>query len=219
MLRLKGMHKFDLLNNEQKNILEKIPHVGQIDGGLFLTEAVKLFELSSKIEAFRPVICEIGTWKGKSSYIFASAMKERNGVLYCVDPFNADGDNASKNDYLRGMKKLDVSLFKNFEITMNMYGLLQYIKVIPMLSENAHLEFPEQRIDLLFVDGNHEYESVKKDYELWSPLLPSGGILVLHDIRADHVDGPKRVMQEYVAHSRYWNNVQIVGEMGIATKI
>lgn len=37
-------------------------------------------------------------------------------------------------------------------------------------------------LDYLFIDGDHTYEGVKKDFDLYSPLTKSGGIIVFHDI-------------------------------------
>lgn len=36
-------------------------------------------------------------------------------------------------------------------------------------------------IDLLYIDGDHMYPAVKRDWELYSPLVRPGGIIVLHD--------------------------------------
>lgn len=37
-------------------------------------------------------------------------------------------------------------------------------------------------IDLLLIDGDHTYEGVKKDWEMYSPLVRDGGIIAFHDI-------------------------------------
>lgn len=37
-------------------------------------------------------------------------------------------------------------------------------------------------IDLLFIDGDHIYEGVRKDFEMYSPLVRKGGIIAFHDI-------------------------------------
>lgn len=37
-------------------------------------------------------------------------------------------------------------------------------------------------IDMLFIDADHRYEGVKRDYELYSPLVREGGIIAFHDI-------------------------------------
>lgn len=37
-------------------------------------------------------------------------------------------------------------------------------------------------IDVLLIDGDHTYEGVSADYELYSPMVKRGGIIALHDI-------------------------------------
>ena len=110
--------QFDSLNNKQKKILNKIPYLEKIDGWLLLIEAIELFGLSSQIKTPNPIVCEIGSWKGKSSYVFASAIKEKNGILYSIDPFNGEGDETSNDTYHKEIKKTEGSLFENFERTM-----------------------------------------------------------------------------------------------------
>lgn len=207
-----------LLNETQKKTLEKIPHLEDIEGWLLLCEAVELFDIANRIDSVNPIICEIGSWKGKSAYVFASALKDKGGILFAIDPFTGEGDNASEETYKSDISKLDVSLKDNFIQTMDKYGLMKCIKILPFRSEEARRKFNYDKIDLLFIDGNHEYEFVKKDYDLWSPLLVSGGSIILHDVKARHVTGPKRVFQEYIAEKSMWKNVRMVGEMVVAEK-
>ena len=44
----------------------------------------------------------------------------------------------------------------------------------------------DKLIDFLFIDGDHTYEGVKKDFEMYSPLVRDGGVVAFHDI----VPGP-----------------------------
>jgi cephalosporin hydroxylase len=37
-------------------------------------------------------------------------------------------------------------------------------------------------IDVLFIDGDHSYQGVKADFDLWSPLVRPGGHVIFHDI-------------------------------------
>lgn len=37
-------------------------------------------------------------------------------------------------------------------------------------------------VDFLFIDGDHTYDSVKKDYELYSQFVRKGGIIAFHDV-------------------------------------
>ena len=63
-----------------------------------------------------------------------------------------------------------------------------------LLRENSHsasaLEHVKEiigtaPIDFLFIDGDHTYEGVKKDFEMYSLLVKEGGIIAFHDI-AEH---------------------------------
>ncbi len=42
--------------------------------------------------------------------------------------------------------------------------------------------FPAGGIDFLFIDGDHTYEGVKKDFEMYSPMVRPGGLVAFHDI-------------------------------------
>jgi predicted O-methyltransferase YrrM len=41
-------------------------------------------------------------------------------------------------------------------------------------------------VDLLFIDGNHEYKYVRWDFENYSPLVRNGGIILFHDVFPIH---------------------------------
>ncbi len=43
----------------------------------------------------------------------------------------------------------------------------------------------DNKLDFLFIDGDHSYEGVKKDFEDFSPLVRPGGIVAFHDIIPD----------------------------------
>lgn len=44
-------------------------------------------------------------------------------------------------------------------------------------------------VDFLFIDGDHSYEGVKLDYQMYGPLVRPGGLIAFHDI-VDHPDQP-----------------------------
>jgi len=73
-----------------------------------------------------------------------------------------------------------------------------------------------RNVDLLFIDGDHAYESVKKDYEIFSPLTK--GLIAFHDIAG--VAGPKQLWQELIIntpHTKYFISIDARGSdrMGI----
>ena len=58
-----------------------------------------------------------------------------------------------------------------------------------------------RQLDLLFIDGDHTYEGVRSDFEMYSPLAAEGGAIVFHDI----LDHPGFAACEV---RRLWNEVK-----------
>ena len=56
-------------------------------------------------------------------------------------------------------------------------------------------------VDLLFIDGDHTYEGVKKDYEMYAHLVRKGGLIVFHDI-CHHPTVPECQVE------RFWKEVK-----------
>lgn len=54
-------------------------------------------------------------------------------------------------------------------------------------------------LDLLFIDGDHTYDGVRQDYEMYAPLTRPGGTIAFHDI----VDTPWPECQVI----RFWNEL------------
>jgi len=58
-----------------------------------------------------------------------------------------------------------------------------------------------QSLDILFIDGDHTYEGVKRDFFAYSPLVRTGGVVAFHDI----VEHPKDSGCEV---SRFWKEIK-----------
>ncbi len=50
--------------------------------------------------------------------------------------------------------------------------------------------------DIVFCDGNHDYEYVKKDYEFYSQMVKVGGYFIFHDTDNDKMPGVRRFIEE-----------------------
>lgn len=51
------------------------------------------------------------------------------------------------------------------------------LRVWPMASLDAAKQFPDESLDVVFVDGDHEYAAVKADILAWWPKLKPGGFM------------------------------------------
>jgi len=74
----------------------------------------------------------------------------------------------------------------------------------------------DRSLDFLFLDGDHQYANVLRDFQQWTPLIKQGGILGMHDSRmnrpggANFHMGPSQVANEYVyGKPQHW---EILGE-------
>ena len=67
--------------------------------------------------------------------------------------------------------------------------------------ESTKQIFNNQEIDFLFIDGDHSYAGVKKDYEMYSPLVRSGGIVAFHDIGKNE-EGGCNILWNEIKHTK-----------------
>jgi len=56
--------------------------------------------------------------------------------------------------------------------------------------------FNNKEIDFLFIDGDHTYNGVKQDYEMYGPLVRKGGIIAFHDIGLNEEGGVYNLWNE-----------------------
>lgn len=189
--RLKLLYR----GRQYRSIADYIP----INGWLATGEAVTLYETARRLPAQSPVIVEIGSWQGKSSLVIARGLDGKSSPkFYCIDPFNADGDNASLNDYATRQKQLGRSLRESFENNLRRAGVLEKVTILQGYSYDFVGKIQEP-IDFLFIDGNHEYEAVLNDFKQWAPKVKPGGFVAFHDVSFNNTDtGPQRVIREEV---------------------
>ena len=102
-----------------------------------------------------------------------------------------------------------------------------YPRLIKSTSVDAYYDFfvrQDIKIDFLFIDGDHSYEGVKTDFELYSKILVDNGVIVLHDTdenyentlivsedaKKDHhrFDGPSKLVKE-LQQSPDWNLIKL----------
>ncbi|MGE5307585.1 MAG: class I SAM-dependent methyltransferase, partial [Deltaproteobacteria bacterium] len=108
------------------------------------------------------VIVELGSYKGKSSIALAlGSQAGRRDKVYCVDP-HRDG---TRETFLKNVRAA---------------GVEHLVVPVVAVSADAAGGFPHP-IRLIFIDGDHGYEGVKSDIELWKGKVVDGGILAFHD--------------------------------------
>lgn len=64
--------------------------------------------------------------------------------------------------------------------------------------------FPDG-LDFIFIDGDHSYEGVRQDWEMYAPLVRAGGCVAFHDLICP---GPP---QEHIQVGRLFREIQRLG--------
>lgn len=151
-----------------------------IEGLLFLGEAWKLYEYARLVPAGgrAPVVVEIGSFKGRSSAALALGLLDRGaGRLYAIDPNHQP----------------------EFGPNLERSGVRDLVVAIRQGSHEARSEFAESSVDLIFVDGSHEYQNVVQDVEDWTGALAEGAIVAFNDPGSP---GVYKAVREKVARTK-----------------
>ena len=198
-----------------------------VQGFLLDKEAIQLYELTLGLDASEPVVVEVGSWLGKSSVVFGRALSRRgNGVLYCVDPFDASGDERSSKRYRTDAAELRVGLRERFEENLRHHGVDAHARVLQARSHEAVVAW-DRPIDLLFIDGNHAFDVVAQDFRDWAPFVREGGLVAFHDtylpdrLPADgnYHPGPGQVVSQFVIPDPAWRTLPQVHTLFVARKV
>lgn len=125
---------------------------------------------------------EVGSYLGASACFLAAAAREIGGGarVHCVDTWQNEGMSEGLRDTWA-------------EFSHNVAPFAQQLTAHRRLSLEVAAEFAE-KLDLLFIDGDHGYESCRTDVLAWLPHLRAGGTVVMHDY--GWAEGVKRVVAE-----------------------
>jgi len=133
-----------------------------------------------------------GIFEGDNDYNWGDI-----GTTYVVDPCNGVGGQSTMGD------------------ENGFYRTHFYPRFVKEKSEDAYYNFfvrENIKIDLLFIDGDHSYEGVKKDFDLYSKIVSPHGLILIHDTDSSYsetlivsedakkdfysFDGPSKLVKE-----------------------
>lgn len=131
-------------------------------------------------------IAEIGSWKGRSTHALLSATNES---VYAIDHFKGSPDEIETTH--KEAKEKDI-----YSIFADNVGKFKNLEVIEQASNAASKYFNDNYFDMVFIDGDHSYESVKQDIELWNPKVKR--LICGHDFNFPSVN---KAVTEYFGNS------------------
>ena len=153
-------------------------------------EAIRLLSVVSEN---RPkTVLEIGTARGGTLFMFPR-VSDPAGVIITVD---LPGD-----EFGTGYPTHMAKLFRRFATGSQRVILVRGDSHKTETLDTVKNEMRGADADFLFIDGDHRYEGVKRDFEMYSPLVRKGGIVAFHDICA----GPPENVGEV---PRFWAEIR-----------
>lgn len=168
-------------------------------GFLSLPEAELLHSLVLQVPTGGTVV-EVGSYQGRSTIAMALAAKRVGCTLWAIDPhltYEAGGTQFGMADNMAYYENI-----AHFQVG----GV---VKTLNISSDEAFILWSRD-IDLVFIDGDHEYEHVRRDWYLWSM---QADVVALHDT-AGHHEGVTRLVDEVLA-SGTWERTQVIDSISV----
>jgi cephalosporin hydroxylase len=156
-------------------------------------EREEIVSLAKFVNNLQPkVVVEIGSKFGGTLHIWCSLTKGKVISIDLVEGIHGGITREQFNE--RNLNFLNKFSNVNF-IEGNSHDDTTYEMLCKVLNGD--------KIDFLFIDGDHTYEGVRQDYEMYSSLVHKGGYIAFHDI-----NDTERHRQRNVYVGEFWNELE-----------
>jgi hypothetical protein len=120
-------------------------------------------------------IVEIGTFAGAT----ALALHAPGDTVYCVDHWRGGGQDLVSEMYAQDPELVGEYVFKTF--AQNCKDKL-FRGIVPCYGTSTMwASVWPFKVDMVWIDANHEFEAVSADIRAWMPHVKKGGLLCGHD--------------------------------------
>lgn len=179
-----------------------------VDGWLHPKEAGLLYGLARECKG-RGAIVEIGSWKGKSTICLSRGSLAGNKTkVHAIDPHTGSPEHSKQFGV--------VWTFDEFRRNIENAGMTEMVTPHVDYSDAVARTFDEP-VELIFIDGLHEYEGVKIDFDSWFPKVIEHGTMAFHDTTC--WPGVLRVMSEDVFKSKLFRKVRFTRSIVYGEKV
>lgn len=127
-------------------------------------------------------VVEIGVQFGRSTMISAFVSKEHDLNLTSIDNWS-DGYGPQAKAHVE-------SWMEKYNLKFNLWSAN---------SNECHTDYKDT-IDLLFIDGDHNFEGVMNDCIHWIPKVKFGGFIAFHDYGRDSLPSVYAAVENYMTN-------------------
>jgi hypothetical protein len=173
-------------------------------GSISYNEWYLLYNLARQVKG--NTILEVGSYRGRSTVALGLGSINGNKVpVYAIEPHEEfTGILGNKFGYE------DRGIFYKTMLTTSCY---EVVRLINLSSEIISPQW-NTKIGFLWIDGDHSYQAVKRDFESWRPHLENNSFIAFHD-SIDAKLGPKKLIDELLKTGEY----EIVDQIDLTTTI
>ena len=172
------------------------------EGNLFLEE----------IKRINPkTFLEIGVFQGVLARNVCDLMHKNHGAnfkYYGVDIFETDEtykneiapslkiNNPFKKFYFKYIKRYNPYSMEAVQDLLKIYK--NNIQLIKGNSNKLLKDIQINNIDLIFIDGGHDYSTVKNDLNQSKKIISQNGIILCDDYNLSYAEGVKKAIDEFI---------------------
>ena len=149
--------------------------VAAVDGWMTESQGRRLFAAAARCPPGGRVV-EIGSFRGKSTIVLATAAPEGVEVV-AIDP-HAGNDRGPQE--FEGFEAEAADDHRIFNANLAAAGVAGRVRHSRSFSDTAHAEVGDP-IDVLYIDGAHRYSPARRDIAEWGRRVADGGTVLIHD--------------------------------------
>jgi hypothetical protein len=146
-----------------------------VEGWLSEAQAQRLWD-SARTVPPGGLLVEIGSFRGRSAIVMASALAE-GARLVAIDP-HAGGDRGPQEIEAEAARGEDDN--RQFLANLQAAGVADRVEHVRLTSSEA-LDAVDGAIDVLYVDGAHRFAPARDDIVRWGGRVRGGGTMLVHD--------------------------------------
>jgi predicted O-methyltransferase YrrM len=159
--------------------------VAAIEGAISIEECHLLYRLAAGV--VEGCIVEIGSYRGRSTAALARGSMAGGGVpVYAIEPHERFTGILGGEFFPRDRAEFFKAVLAA--------GVSETVRLVNLSSEVVTSGWT-QPVGLLWIDGDHRYPQVKRDFECWRRFLTAGALVAFHD-SLDPELGPVRVIEQ-----------------------
>ena len=154
----------------------------------------EILEFAHLVKQRKPkVTVEIGTNNGGTFFVLCR-MSDPQAVVISVD---LPGAHFSSGEVPRMINRI----LPKLPVPGQEFHAIRADSHLPSTLAQFEQILRGRAVDLMFIDGDHTYEGVKKDFEMYSPFVRNGGVVAFHDILKEQGEADCEV-------NRFWNEIK-----------